>query len=173
MDLGFQSVVSRALLLHVSADQGRCRAVLSNAETMSHIVHAMDSRADKQKFLEQHHSAFMIPKRLEFQGQHDEIEPELQKPLHQEMESRLLHLEQRVNNLRMESEEIWKTLEAAEINLIDILNTKDYDCSALFGDTQFNKLEQITPKQIADKQEIEEFYITVSGPLMFGVLSFV
>lgn len=73
MDLGFHSVVSRALLLHVSADQGRCRAVLSNAETLSHIVHSMDSRADKQKFLEQHHSAFMIPKRLEFQGQHDEV----------------------------------------------------------------------------------------------------
>lgn len=73
MDLGFHSVVSRALLLHVSADQGRCRAVLSNAETLSHIVHAMDSRADKQKFLEQHHGAFMIPKRLEFQGQQDEV----------------------------------------------------------------------------------------------------
>lgn len=78
------------------------------------------------------------------------------------MESRLQHLEQRVNNLRMESEEIWKTLEAAEINLLEILNTKDYDCSALFGDTQFNKLDTITPKQRSDKQEIEEFYITVS-----------
>ncbi|XP_063708232.1 SLIT-ROBO Rho GTPase-activating protein 1-like isoform X2 [Culicoides brevitarsis] len=160
MDLGFHSVVSRALLLHVSADQGRCRAVLSNAETLSHIVHAMDSRADKQKFLEQHHGAFMIPKRLEFQGQQDEVEPELQKALHQEMESRLTHLETRVNNLRMESEEIWKTLEAAEVNLLEILNTKDYDCSSLFGDTQFNKLDAITSKQRADKQEIEEFYIT-------------
>uniref|UniRef100_A0A336KWD9 CSON015377 protein n=1 Tax=Culicoides sonorensis TaxID=179676 RepID=A0A336KWD9_CULSO len=160
MDLGFHSVVSRALLLHVSADQGRCRAVLSNAETLSHIVHAMDSRADKQKFLEQHHGAFMIPKRLEFQGQQDEVEPELQKALHTEMESRLQHLEQRVNNLRMESEEIWKTLEAAEVNLLEILNCKDYDCSSLFGDTQFNKLDTITPKQRSDKQEIEEFYIT-------------
>lgn len=126
MDLGFHSMVSRALLMHVTADQGRCRAVFHNADNISHIVHSMDSRADKQKFLEQHHGAFMIPKRLEFQGQliEENVEPELQKALHQEMEARLQHLGQRVSSLRMESDEIWKTLETAEINLLDILNTK-------------------------------------------------
>uniref|UniRef100_A0A182K696 SLIT-ROBO Rho GTPase-activating protein 1 n=1 Tax=Anopheles christyi TaxID=43041 RepID=A0A182K696_9DIPT len=162
MDLGFHSVVSRALLMHVSADQGRCRAVLHNAETLSHIVNSMDSRADKQKFLEQHSAAFMIPKRLEFQGQEEDVEPELQKALHQEMESRLMQLEQRVNNLRMESEEIWKTLETAEINLLDILNTKDYDCTTAFGDgaVAFQKPENTSVKLRSDKNEIEEFYIT-------------
>ncbi|KFB43455.1 AGAP004772-PA-like protein [Anopheles sinensis] len=162
MDLGFHSVVSRALLMHVSADQGRCRAVLHNAEALSHIVNLMDSRADKQKFLEQHSAAFRIPKRLEFQGQDEEVEPELQKALHQEMESRLLQLEQRVNNLRMESEEIWKTLETAEINLLDILNTKDYDCTSAFGDGAIavQKSESISLKLRSDKNEIEEFYIT-------------
>ncbi|XP_058120513.1 SLIT-ROBO Rho GTPase-activating protein 1-like isoform X2 [Anopheles coustani] len=162
MDLGFHSVVSRALLMHVSADQGRCRAVLHNAEALSHIVNMMDSRADKQKFLEQHSAAFRIPKRLEFQGQEEEVEPELQKALHQEMESRLLQLEQRVNNLRMESEEIWKTLETAEINLLDILNTKDYDCTSAFGDGAIavQKSESISLKLRSDKNEIEEFYIT-------------
>lgn len=72
MDLGFHSVVSRALLMHVTADQGRCRAVLEKSDNLSHIIHSMDSRADKQKFLEQHHGAFMIPKRLEFQGEEEE-----------------------------------------------------------------------------------------------------
>lgn len=126
MDLGFHSMVSRALLMHVTADQGRCRAVLHNADNLSHIVQSMDSPADKQKFLAQHHGAFMIPKRLEFQGQvgDDAVEPELQKALHSEMEARLQHLGQRVSNLRTESEEIWKTLETAEINLLEILNTK-------------------------------------------------
>lgn len=163
MDLGFHSVVSRALLMHVSADQGRCRAVLNNTETLSHIINSMDSRADKQKFLEQHSAAFMIPKRLEFQGQEDDIEPELQKALHQEMESRLVQLEQRVNNLRMESEEIWKTLETAEINLLDILNTKDYDCTTSFGEGAVGlpKPENTALKLRSDKNEIEEFYITV------------
>ncbi|GAB0090061.1 SLIT-ROBO Rho GTPase-activating protein 1 [Sergentomyia squamirostris] len=174
MDLGFHSVVSRALLMHVTADQGRCRSILNNAENLSHTVHAMDSRADKQKFLEQHHTAFMIPKRLEFQGQHlvENIEPELQKELHQDMETRLQHLEARVSNLRTESEEIWKTLETAEINLLEILNTKDYDCSTYFGDPSIHvaagtpKIELI--KQKADKQEIEEFYISKIREYILG-----
>ncbi|XP_059608914.1 SLIT-ROBO Rho GTPase-activating protein 1-like isoform X2 [Phlebotomus argentipes] len=171
MDLGFHSVVSRALLMHVTADQGRCRSMLTNAENLSHIVHSMDSRADKQKFLEQHHGAFMIPKRLEFQGQHlvESIEPELQKALHQEMEGRLKHLEQRVSNLRTESEEIWKTLETAEINLLEILNTKDFDCSTNFGDSA---ILAGTGKELmklkTDKQEIEEFYISKIREYILG-----
>lgn len=142
MDLGFHSVISRALMLHVSADQGRCRQVLNNSELLSHIIHSMDSRADKQKFLEQYHTAFMIPKRIEFQGQQAEdallqaskdlpqpsltavVESELEKQLSGEMDKRLNTLVQRTNHLRMESDEIWKTVETAEINLLEILNQK-------------------------------------------------
>lgn len=147
MDLGFHSVISRALMLHVTADQGRCRQVLNNSELLSHIIHSMDSRADKQKFLEQYHTAFMIPKRLEFQGQQNEdlivvpgapkaevpqpslttvVECELQKTLNTEMDQRLNQLLARTNHLRMESDEIWKTVETAEINLLEILNQKVY-----------------------------------------------
>lgn len=167
MDLGFHSMIRRALLMHVSADQGRARTILNNAEAMSHTIHSMDSRADKQKFLEQYHGAFMIPKRLEFQGQlgdEAEMEPELQKALHVEMEQRLHHLNQRVGSLRTESEEIWKTLETAEINLLEILNAKDYDSSSHFGDStqQTAKPDNLVVKSKADKQEIEEFYITVN-----------
>lgn len=177
MDLGFHSMVSRALLMHVTADQGRCRAVLHNADTLSHTVHSMDSRADKQKFLEQHHGAFMIPKRLEFQGQpagDDVVEPELQKALHSEMEARLQHLGQRVSNLRTESEEIWKTLETAEVNLLGILNTKDYDSSSHFGDstTQSARPEILTIKNKTDKQEMEEYYITVRKPFFSFVVNY-
>ncbi|XP_031636973.1 SLIT-ROBO Rho GTPase-activating protein 1-like isoform X2 [Contarinia nasturtii] len=173
MDLGFHSMMQRALLVHVTGDQGRGRAIMHNADQMSHTIHAMDSRADKQKFLEQYHSAFMIPKRLEFQGQLSEelaVEPELQKALHSEMEQRLQHLGQRVGNLRMESEEIWKTLETAEINLLEILNTKDYDSSSHFGDstTQAAKPDNLTQKLKSDKQEIEEFYITKIREYILG-----
>lgn len=173
MDLGFHSMVSRALMLHVTGDQGINRANLHNIDTLSHMIHSLDSRADKQKFLEQHHGAFMIPKRLDFQGNQMEetpIEPELQKALNAEMEARLQHLNQRVGNLRTESEEIWKTLETAEINLLEILNTKDYDCSSHFGDqtTQATPPENLTIKLKSDKQEIEEFYITVSWLVVFA-----
>lgn len=173
MDLGFHSMVSRALLMHVTADQGRCRSVLQGSDALSHIVHSMDSRADKQKFLEQHHGAFMIPKKIEFQGQHmddDVIESDIQKSLYTDMETRLQHLGQRVGNLRAESEEIWKTLETAETNLLEILNEKDYDCSPFFGDASLHaavKLESMAKTNKSDRQEIEEFYISVCVIMIF------
>lgn len=172
MDLGFQSAVSRALLMYVTADQGRCRAILNNSEALSHTIHSMDSRADKQKFLEQHHGAFMIPKKLEFQGQqNEEVEPELLKTLHIDMEGRLTLLQQRLGNLKTESEEIWKTLETAETNLLEIMNLKDYDCTNLFGDgttNQITKPESITTKLKIDKQDIEEFYISKIREYILG-----
>lgn len=92
-------------------------------------------------------------------------EPEIQKVLHQEMESRLQQLQQRVTSLRAESEEVWKTLETAESTLLEMLNAKDYDCSSYFGENAMPACkppETVSIKQRADRQETEEFYLTVS-----------
>lgn len=50
---------------------------------------------------------------------------------------------------------------------------QDYDSSSHFGDstTQSAKPESLTIKLKADKQEIEEFYITVSSTLPSYVLN--
>lgn len=55
--------------MHVSAEEGRQRSVQHGMDTLSACIHSLDSGTDKQKFLEYNHSAFMIPKKLEFQGQ--------------------------------------------------------------------------------------------------------
>lgn len=74
MDFGFHNCIARALLMHCSAEEGRQRSLQSGAEQLAACVGALDSRADKQRFLESHHSAFMIPKKFEFQGQRgDEV----------------------------------------------------------------------------------------------------
>lgn len=94
------------------------------------------------------------------------LEPELQKVLHQEMECRLNQLQQRVTALRTESEEVWKTLETAESTLLEMLNAKDYDCSGYFGENALpaSKLpETVSIKLRADRQETEEFYLSVSN----------
>ncbi|XP_017781672.1 PREDICTED: SLIT-ROBO Rho GTPase-activating protein 1-like isoform X2 [Nicrophorus vespilloides] len=165
MDFGFHNCISRALLMHVSAEEGRQRSVQSGMDALSSCINSLDSRLDKQKFLEYNHSAFMIPKKLEFQGQkHEEqLEPEISKVLHQEMESRLKQLQQRVTSLRAESEEVWKTLETAESTLLEMLNAKDYDCTGYFGESAVaisKPLETAVIKLRADKQETEEFYVT-------------
>lgn len=180
MDLGFHSVISRALMLHVTADQGRCRQVLNNSDLLSHIIHSMDSRADKQKFLEQYHSAFMIPKRLEFQGQQNEdltvqplkdlpqpgltavVECELQKTLSADMDSRLSQLVARTNHLRMESDEIWKTVETAEVNLLEILNQKVGSSISFseFSSSPKNYFDRITTAAESSALATQEVTIT-------------
>lgn len=93
------------------------------------------------------------------------LEPELSKPLRDKLEDRLEKLAARVNSLRTESEEVWKTLETAERTLLEMLDAKDYDCSGFFGHaaTPAGKpVETVSIKQRADRHETEEFYLTVS-----------
>lgn len=55
--------------MHVSAEEGRQKSVQNGLDALSSCITSLDSGLDKQKFLEYNHSAFMIPKKLEFQGQ--------------------------------------------------------------------------------------------------------
>lgn len=76
MDFGFHNCISRALLMHVTAEEGRQKSVQHGMETLSACINSLDSRLDKQRFLEYNHTAFMIPKKIEFQGQKiDDVSP--------------------------------------------------------------------------------------------------
>lgn len=73
MDFGFHLCMSRALLMHMSAEEARKISVQAGMEQMYSCINSLDSRLDKQRFLESNHTAFMIPKKFEFQGQRDEV----------------------------------------------------------------------------------------------------
>lgn len=91
-------------------------------------------------------------------------EPELQKLLCADMETRLVQLKARLTSLKAESEEVWKTLETAESSLLAMLTAKDYDCSGYFGDNAVpahKPPETVSLKLRADRHETEEFYLTV------------
>lgn len=174
MDFGFHNCVSRALMMHITAESGRQKSILAGIDSLMSCINTLDSRLDKQRFLEQNHSAFMIPKKLEFQGHKptdEHIEPELQKILQAEMKSRVTLLHSRVTGLRAESEEVWKTLETTESSLLDMVNAKDYDCSGYFGEnaTSANKPpETVSIKLRADRQETEDFYLTKFREYLLG-----
>lgn len=96
-------------------------------------------------------------------------EPELQKLLCADMETRLVQLKSRLTNLRAESEEVWKTLETAESTLLDMLTAKDYDCSGYFGENAVpasKPPETVSIKLRADRHETEEFYLSVSTEIL-------
>ncbi|KAG5898835.1 hypothetical protein JTB14_014266 [Gonioctena quinquepunctata] len=173
MDFGFHNCISRALLMHVTAEEGRQKSVQNDLDSLTACINSLDSRLDKQKFLEYNHSAFMIPKKLEFQGQKTDESPEpgIQGILHREMETRLTQLQQRVTSLRAESEEVWKTLETAESTLLEMLSAKDYDCSGYFGENPVpvsKPPETVSIKLRADRQETEEFYLTKFREYLLG-----
>lgn len=69
MDFGFHNCISRALLMHVTAEEGRQKSVQNGMDALTACINSLDSRLDKQRFLEYNHQAFMIPKKFEFQGQ--------------------------------------------------------------------------------------------------------
>jgi SLIT-ROBO Rho GTPase activating protein len=73
MDFGFHLCMSRALLMHMSAEEERKLSVQAGMEQMYSCINSLDSRLDKQRFLESNHTAFMSPKKCEFQGQRDEV----------------------------------------------------------------------------------------------------
>ncbi|KAI5692831.1 hypothetical protein M8J75_002013 [Diaphorina citri] len=172
MDFGFHHCVSRALFMYISAEEGRQKSESAGLEQLQNLVQGMDSRLDKKKFMEYNHSAFMIPKKFEFQGQKDEFaEPELQRLLCCDMETRLVQINQRLTNLKTESEEIWKTLETAEISLLEMLTAKDYDCSELFTNNNVASSpppETVSIKLRADRHETEEFYLSKLREYLLG-----
>lgn len=73
MDLGFHHCISRALLMHVTSEEGRAKSIQANIDSLNSVLSGLDSRLDKQRFLEYNHNAFMIPKKLEFLGNKDEV----------------------------------------------------------------------------------------------------
>ncbi|KAK3933383.1 SLIT-ROBO Rho GTPase-activating protein 1 [Frankliniella fusca] len=179
MDFGFHQCVTRALLLHMSLEEGRIRSSQLQSDQLNSCINSLDSRLDKQRFLESNHTAFVIPKKFEFQGlRSDEVvtvDNELLPVLKDELKARLHQLTNRILSLRAESEEVWKTLETAETTLLEMITAKDYDCSALFtGSADITPTpptrppETVTLKLRADRHETEEFYLSKFREYLLG-----
>ena len=144
--------------MHVSAEENIRRSLQISVDGMNKCLSNLDSRADKQRFLEANHAAFMIPKKFDAATYQNKIEEvcfvfilkikEQQfisillqggfelcaiPAVREEFESRYLQLHKRLTSLRAESEEVWKTLETAESSLMEMISAKDYDCTPLFA----------------------------------------
>ena len=74
MDIGLHNCVGRALLMHVSAEENIRRSLQISIDGMNKCLSNLDSRADKQRFLEANHTAFMIPKKFDAASYQNKIE---------------------------------------------------------------------------------------------------
>ncbi|MCL4124875.1 UNVERIFIED_CONTAM: hypothetical protein GTU68_002909, partial [Idotea baltica] len=164
MDFGFHSSIAKALMTHISGQECFKRTLQNGIDDLNKSINNMDSRHDKQRFLEYNNAAFMLPKKFDFQGHKgDEVSQVLvTHPIQEEMEKRYAHLVSRLTNLKTESEENWKTIETAEKTLLQMINARDYDIAHYFTDEarpDTKTPEAVIVKRKADRQETEEFYL--------------
>ncbi|XP_050711078.1 SLIT-ROBO Rho GTPase-activating protein 1-like isoform X3 [Eriocheir sinensis] len=174
MDFGFHSSIARALLTHVSGQECLRRSLQSGIDDINKTINNLDSRLDKQRFLEFNNAAFMLPKKFEFQGHKGDETHEsstttqvnqvvVNRHVQEEMEKRYAHLVSRLTSLKTESEETWKTIETAEKTLMEMINQRDYDCAHYFVDEprpDNKQPESMLIKMKADRQETEDFYLS-------------
>lgn len=96
------------------------------------------------------------------------------RQVQEEMEKRYAHLVSRLTSLKTESEETWKTIETAERTLVEMTGTRDYDVAHYFVDEPKGDLsrqpEAALIKMKADRQETEEFYLSVSSHFILVVV---
>jgi SLIT-ROBO Rho GTPase activating protein len=66
MDFGFHQSLTRAILAHVSSMDQRRRSLQYSIDQTNKALAMLDSRLDKQKFIEANNTTFMIPKKFEY-----------------------------------------------------------------------------------------------------------
>jgi hypothetical protein len=125
-DLGYYECVSSAARTYLSTQTELKGSLRQNVESLTKVLANCDSRLDKQKFLSQSSNAsFIMPKK--FEPRLDDDSPELTATgfIREELEQRMTQLSRRLESLKIEAEECWKTLEAAEGKLLQIINSDE------------------------------------------------
>ena len=162
MDFGFHQSLYRAVMMHSSGTEQLRRSLQTDIDSLDKFLSGMDSRLDKQRFFENNNASFMIPKKFEYTPvRRDETETIMQKSVMDELEVRKQKLKERLATLKVDSEEIWKSMETAEKTLSEMVSATDYDTTRFFVEEDRNfqrEPEAIVQKQKADRQEIEDFY---------------
>ena len=83
----------------------------------------------------------------------------------EELKSRKAKLAERINSLRAESEECWKSLEAAEKSLNEMVSSADYDTTRYFVEEESARAERAEREagsavsRREERQETEQFYL--------------
>ena len=119
------------------------KSLKGSQDAMKKCLETLDSRADKQKFLESYNTAFMAPPKFAFQTHKGDVQSlkvvnvdraqvQVEDAIFEDMEQRFRQLQNRLSDLKIENEEVWKTLETAEKTLMSMIESRDYDMSAHF-----------------------------------------
>ncbi|KAJ8409338.1 hypothetical protein AAFF_G00235360 [Aldrovandia affinis] len=172
-DLGYHASLARTFRTYLSAEYNLETSRHEGLDIIENAVDNLDSRSDKHKIMDMHNQVFCPPMRFEYlPHMGDEVcQVSAQQPVQTELLMRYHQLQSRLATLKIENEEVRKTLDATMQTLQDMLTVEDFDVSDAFqhsrstesiksaaSETYMSKAN--VAKRRANQQETEVFYFT-------------
>lgn len=172
-DLGFHASLARTFRTYLSAEYNLETSRHEGLDVIENAVDNLDSRSDKHTVMDMYNQVFCPPLKFEFQPHMgDEVcQVSAQQPVQTELLMRYHQLQSRLATLKIENEEVRKTLDATMQTLQDMLTVEDFDVSDAFqhsrstesvksaaSETYMSKIN--VAKRRANQQETEMFYFT-------------
>ncbi|KAM6300951.1 SLIT-ROBO Rho GTPase-activating protein 3 isoform 2-T2 [Aegotheles albertisi] len=172
-DLGFHASLARTLRTYLSAEYNLETSRHEGLDIIENAVDNLDARSDKHTIMDMCNQVFCPPLKFEFQPHMgDEVcQVSAQQPVQTELLMRYHQLQSRLATLKIENEEVRKTLDATMQTLQDMLTVEDFDVSDAFqhsrstesvksaaSETYMSKIN--IAKRRANQQETEMFYFT-------------
>ncbi|XP_038604606.1 SLIT-ROBO Rho GTPase-activating protein 2 isoform X1 [Tachyglossus aculeatus] len=172
-DLGYHASLNRALRTFLSAELNLEQSKHEGLDAIENAVENLDANSDKQRLMEMYNNVFCPPMKFEFQPHMGDMASQLcaQQPVQSELVQRCQQLQSRLSTLKIENEEVKKTMEATLQTIQDIVTIEDFDVSDCFQYS--NSMESVKStvsetfmskpsiaKRRANQQETEQFYFT-------------
>uniref|UniRef100_A0A672NWF3 SLIT-ROBO Rho GTPase activating protein 3 n=1 Tax=Sinocyclocheilus grahami TaxID=75366 RepID=A0A672NWF3_SINGR len=172
-DLGYHASLARTLRTYLSAEYNLETSRHEGLDIIENAVDNLDPRSDKHKIMDMYNQVFCPPMRFEFlPHMGDEVcQVSAQQPVQTELLMRYHQLQSRLATLKIENEEVRKTLDATMQTLQDMLTVEDFDVSDAFQHSRSTEsIKSVTSesymsklniaKRRANQQETEVFYFT-------------
>ncbi|KAE8612105.1 hypothetical protein XENTR_v10012724 [Xenopus tropicalis] len=172
-DLGFHASLARTFRTYLSAEYNLETSRHEGLDIIENAVDNLDARSDKHKIMDLYNQVFCPPLKFDYQPHMgDEVcQVSAQQPVQMELLMRYHQLQSRLATLKIENEEVRKTLDATMQTLQDMLTVEDFDVSDAFqhsrstesiksaaSETYMSKLN--ISKRRANQQETESFYFS-------------
>uniref|UniRef100_A0A8D2Q5Y1 SLIT-ROBO Rho GTPase activating protein 3 n=1 Tax=Varanus komodoensis TaxID=61221 RepID=A0A8D2Q5Y1_VARKO len=172
-DLGFHASLARTFRTYLSAEYNLETSRHEGLDIIENAVDNLDARSDKHTVMDMCNQVFCPPLKFEYQPHMgDEVcQVSAQQPVQTELLMRYHQLQSRLATLKIENEEVRKTLDATMQTLQDMLTVEDFDVSDAFqhsrstesvksaaSETYMSKIN--IAKRRANQQETEMFYFT-------------
>ncbi|KAJ8370499.1 hypothetical protein SKAU_G00105270 [Synaphobranchus kaupii] len=172
-DLGYHASLARTFRTYLSAEYNLETSRHEGLDIIENAVDNLDSRSDKHKIMDMHNQVFCPPLRFDYQPHMgDEVcQVSAQQPVQTELLMRYHQLQSRLTTLRIENEEVRKTLDATMQTLQDMLTVEDFDVSDAFQHSRSTEsiksaacesyMSKVNvAKRRSNQQETEMFYFT-------------